>query len=280
MTQANGTSTGNPAGRDPVSWAGPRAVTAFAVLGPLAAAVLLHLAGDRVTAAVSALVLVLVVVAAAASGLRAAGVLAALSAGAWYDFFLTAPRLSFTVLDRDDVEVAVLLLIVGLAVTELALWGRRQQARASRRAGYLDGVLRTADLVALPDASPDLLVAAVAERMTDVLGVDGCRFEARDRLRARSATALHRDGSVIQQGARVDVDRHGLPTDDLVAVPVEHGGVDYGRFLLTSSTRHARPTTEQRRIAVALADQVGARLAMGTGAPGAVRDELPGRPLR
>jgi K+-sensing histidine kinase KdpD len=238
-------------------------VVALALLGPLVVAAALHLAGDLVTAAVSALALVLVVVAAAASGLRTAGVLAALSAGAWFDFFLAEPYLTFAVLSREDVEVTVLLLVVGLAVTELALWGRRQQARSSRQSGYLDGVLRTADLVALPDTSPDLLIGGVAQQITDVLGIDGCRFEPPDRRRALCATTLHRDGSVTQRTTHVDVDRHGLPTDDLVELPVEHGGTAYGRFLLTSSTRHARPTTEQRRIAVTLADQVGARLALG-----------------
>ena len=41
----------------------------------------------------------------------------------------------------DDVEAAALLVIIGAAVTEVALWGHRQQSRANRRAGYLDGVL-------------------------------------------------------------------------------------------------------------------------------------------
>jgi hypothetical protein len=54
----------------------------------------------------------------------------------------------------DDVEALVLLLAVGLAVTELALWGRRQQAGSSRPRGYLDGVLSTAEEVAGPDADP------------------------------------------------------------------------------------------------------------------------------
>lgn len=251
-----------------------RAIVAFALLGPLVAAGALHLAGDHVTAAVGALVLTLVVVGAAASGLRTAGVLAAVSASAWFDFFLTEPRWSFTVFDRDGVEITVLLLVVGLVVTEVALWGRRQQDRASRRAGYLDGVLSTADLVALPDTSPDMLVARVAERITDLLGVDDCRFEGADR-RARSTTLMHRDGAVTQCGNRVDVDRHGLPTDDLIVLPVERAGTEQGRFVLTSSTQHVRPTTEQRRIAVTLADQVGARLALGVPASRQVR--VPGR---
>lgn len=267
MTQDTGTPSGRTAGREPDLRLRTGPVVGFALLAPVAVAAALHLAGDGVSAAVSVLVLVLVVVVAAVSGMRSAGALAALSAGAWFDFFLTEPYLSFKVLSPDDIEVTVLLLAVGLAVTELALWGRRQQARSSQRSGYLAGVLQTADLVAIPDTPADLLVARVAGQITEVLGIDGCRFEPADHRRARTATTLHRDGSVTQHAAPVDVDRHGLPTDDLTALPVEHGGVGYGRFLLTSSTRHARPTTEQRRIAVTLADQVGARLALGGAVP-------------
>ena len=79
------------------------------------------------------------VVAAAATGDRVAGILAAFSGGLSFDFFLTVPYRQFTIADPDDAEVTVLLVLIGLAVTEVALWGRRQQARAARRSGYLEG---------------------------------------------------------------------------------------------------------------------------------------------
>jgi len=43
---------------------------------------------------------------------------------------------------------------------------------------------------------------------------------------------------------------------------VRSGGVTYGHFLLTASTRVVRPSQEQLRVAVTLANQVGAALAM------------------
>ena len=49
----------------------------------------------------------------------------------------------FTITDLNDIDLTVLLVLVGVAVTEIALWGRRQEARASRLADYLDGVLGT-----------------------------------------------------------------------------------------------------------------------------------------
>ena len=84
--------------------------------------------------------LILLVVAVAANGYRLAGYVAALSAAVWFDFFLTRPYERFTILRRADVETTVLLLLIGVAVTELAVWARHQHAVASRRAGYLDGI--------------------------------------------------------------------------------------------------------------------------------------------
>src|SRR5690348_9425575 len=52
----------------------------------------------------AALALLLVVVAVAANGYRVAGVVAALSAAAWFDFFLTRPYERFTITRRTDIE--------------------------------------------------------------------------------------------------------------------------------------------------------------------------------
>lgn len=253
------------------------AVLAFAVLAPPVAAIGMHLLD--VTAVTAVLVLVLLVVAAAASGLRAAGVVAALAAGLSFDFFLVEPVLSFTIAEPEEVEGTVLLLLTGLAVSEIALWGRRQQARASRRSGYLDGVLRTADVVAARPADPGLLAVQVADQVRELLGADDCRYEPARTVPGRrpsaSATVLERDGSVTRRGAVIDVDRQGLPTDDLVQLEVSGGGTVHGRFLVSAATRVVRPSVEQRRVAALLADQVGA--AFAPGAPPAVAPPPAGR---
>ena len=81
----------------------------------------------------AALALLLVVVAVAANGYRLAGFLAAVSVAVWFDFFLTQPYERFTITRRTDIETTVLLLVIGVAVTEIAVWGRRQRVTASRR---------------------------------------------------------------------------------------------------------------------------------------------------
>ncbi|MDI1288351.1 MAG: DUF4118 domain-containing protein [bacterium] len=205
----------------------------------------------------AALILVLVVVAFAATGRRSAGVVAALSSAVWFDFFLTEPYQRLTITDREDVETTFLLLVVGVAVTEVALWGRRQQARASRQEGLLGGLMSAASGAAGGTVPQDALTAEVAERIADVLRLDSCRFDTAtgDRL-----PRLNRDGSVSWQGRVLNVERDGLPTDTRIELPVENGGLLRGRFLLTAATGVRRPDLQQRLVAIALADQVGAAL--------------------
>lgn len=214
---------------------------------------------DNVTAATAALVLVVLVVAAAATGDRFAGVVAAASGGVWFDYFLTSPFHKFTIEDPNDVEVTVLLVLVGLVVTELALWGRRQQAQASSRAGYLEGVEKTSQIVA-GLSSATALADQVAAHIRDLLDVDACRFVAGSVLPPESAI-LGPDGEVTARGTRVNVERDGLPTLEETVLTAQHHDVVYGIFLITASTSIARPTLEQRRVAVLLANQVGAAYA-------------------
>jgi K+-sensing histidine kinase KdpD len=210
----------------------------------------------RATEAPSVLILVLLVVGAAATGDRLAGLLAALSAGAWFDFFLAPPYRTFTIHDADDIEATVLLVIISVAVSELALWGRRQQARASRGTGYLDGVLSAARIVA--EGSPGATVTdLVARQICDVLDADSAEFVKGPVTDGRIAVLNH-DGILTRDARPVDVDRVGLPNDEYTAVPVRKGHDDVGYFLLTTASHVAYPTREQRRVAVLLADQVAA----------------------
>jgi hypothetical protein len=201
----------------------------------------------------SALLLVLVVVAVAANGNRIAGVLAALSAGVWFDFFLTQPYEHFTISNRSDIETAVLLLLVGVGVTELAAWGRRQHLLASRQAGYLAGIQAAAQVVAGGGAL-NPLVEQVAGQLTRILGLTGCRFEYGTAL---DHPRLGRDGRVTWRGKIWDVDRLGMPRERDTELIVETGTGFWGRFLLTAGP-DTRPSLTQRQVAAALADQVGA----------------------
>lgn len=248
----------NVAGQDQaMSWqAVPRAViVGAAIVLPAVTCALFGLWRDEVTSATVALVLVVWVVAAAATGDRVAGIVAAFAGGLSFDFFLTVPYQTFTIADPEDVEVTVLLVLIGIAVTEVALWGRRQQARAARRSGYLDGVLSTAEAVAAGETPTPALIDVVSRQIVGVLGVDTCRYVSGPLHDARVAVLDH-DGVLTRDGNPIDVDRHGLPVDEHVAILVRKGPRTLGHFIISAAAKLAYPTTEQRRVAVLLADQV------------------------
>ena len=230
-------------------------VVAVAGLAPLVLCAVVGAAPDTVPDASVAVGLVQLIVAAAATGVRAAGLVAAASSAVWFDFFLTVPYRSFAIDSAEDVEVAVLLLVVGFAVTELALWGQRQRADVGRQRGYLDGVMATAESVAV-DSDLTTVTTGVAARIREVLDLDRCEFVASVRLPA--GPVLERDGSVTRGGGSLDVDRTGLPVDRVVILPVRSGPSPRGFFELTAASHVARPTVDQRRVAVLLADQVAA----------------------
>jgi K+-sensing histidine kinase KdpD len=237
-----------------------------AVAAPVAVCALLSLLRSSITNNNAALVLVLVVVAVAATGQRVAGLVAAVVSAGAFDFFLTQPYLRFAIAERDDLEAAVLLALIGLAVTELALWGRRQQARASTRAGYLHGVVSAARLAVSGTTPPSDVVGLVARQIGEVLDLDLCSFDAGphgDAARPR----LQADGSVLWRGRVVDIGREGLPTLDAIELPVGSAGVEHGRFLLVSTSAVRRPDLERRLVAVTLADQAAAALGRERVAP-------------
>jgi K+-sensing histidine kinase KdpD len=206
----------------------------------------------------AALAMLLVVVAVAANGYRLAGYLAAASTAVWFDFFLTQPYERFAITHRTDIETTVLLLVIGVAITEIAVWGRRQYANANRRAGYLDGINSAAQAVAAGGSAPTL-IDQVSSQLTRLLRLRSCSFQYGVAGLGRPAR-LHHDGSVTIGRLPWAADREGLPQQSDLELLVEGGGIFQGRFLMTPEPG-ARPTLEQRLLAVALADQVGAALA-------------------
>ncbi len=250
-------------------------VVTAAVVVPLLVCWLLSLAGDRIAKTSAALALVLVVVAAAASGVRIAGIAAALAGAIGFDFFLTEPRHVLSISSAADVETAVLLLVVGAAVSEIAIWGRRQQSRASRELGYLDGIVQVADAVTTGAGGTDEIIPIVGEQIRTVLGVDSCLYDPTDQT---GLPIVSREGSVVSSGRPLDIDRRGLPTKSKLALPLRSGRAVYGHYLLTAATRVVRPSQHQLRVAVLLADQVGSLIAAKSPGPrrGGDRDAVDG----
>src|SRR5438046_10615060 len=102
--------------------------SALGGLGALgAAAALVGVRGEIQNANV-ALILVVFVLLGAVSGGRGAGAVSALVAATSFDFFHTKPYGSLKITDGNDILTTVLLVVVGLLVAEIALYGQRMHA--------------------------------------------------------------------------------------------------------------------------------------------------------
>jgi K+-sensing histidine kinase KdpD len=202
-----------------------------------------------------AMVLVVAVVAVAAIGNRMAGALAAVFAAAWFDYFFTVPYERFTIAKRADVTTAVLLLLVGLAVSQLAARARRLKVIAITDAGYLAQIHDTAELTKSA-SSPDTVVDHVKEQLTGLLGLTGCHFEPGSLL--GHPPRLEPDGTVMIGHNRWDIERWGLPGKEIELRTFSNGQF-YGRFMLQPKPG-SKPSLQARLVAVTLADQAGRAL--------------------
>ena len=229
-----------------------QAAIAAAVMVPLAlAAVLLPWRGSWSNTNV-ALLLVVAVVAVAAAGNRFAGALAAVSAAVWFDFFFTQPYERFTIRHSSDVTTFVLLLVVGVAVSQLAAWARHLKAVTVADAGYLARISQSAAL-SKSAGSPDEVVEHVRKELIGLLDLRDCRFEY-GMLLGRPPR-LEADGTVQTRYGHWPVDESGLP-DQEIELRAFGNGQYYGRFMMTPRPG-SRPPLQARLVAVTLAELAG-----------------------
>ena len=229
-------------------------------IAPILVAAVLVAARGHIANTNVALILAVVAVVAGALGGRAAGLVAGLTAAVSFDFFHTRPYLSVLIHDADDVQMTLLLLILGLVSGQLA-WkvGVVVRQRDGGRDG-LDQIRRLADQVAQGRESAEVIASARAE-LIELFQLVDCQFEAvpfRDRL---DLPLLERNGVVagrrfrLQPGGELEVE---IPAEG-IGLPVMSRGQIVGRFVLDFRPA-AGATLEQRIVAIALADQVGASL--------------------
>ncbi len=205
--------------------------------------------------------MVTVVIGAAFAG-RAGGALAAVTAAISFDFFLTQPYLSLHIESTDDIETALLLLVVGLLVGQIAVRSRRHLAEAEQGRSEIARLRRLTDLVARGEDGADVLLAAQAE-LTALFDLESCRFEAG--LPDGSRPVLERTGAVSGHRAwRFAGDDLALPAAG-VDLPVLGHGRPVGRFVLLPRSG-VGASLEARVVGVAIADLVGSVLRHGTGA--------------
>ena len=227
-----------------------------ALVAPLAAAAILLPFRSSWSNTNVALLLVVVIVGVSAIGNRVAGALAAVGAAVWFDFFFTLPYYRFTIRSSDDVTTAVLLLAVGLAVSQLAARARRLQVVVITDEGYLAQIHDTAAL-SQSARSPDAVVDHVRDQLIGLLDLEGSRFEYGSLL--GHPPRLEPDGTIMTGHGRWDVEQRGLPAGELELRAYGHGQY-YGRYMLKPKPG-AKPSLQARLVAVTLADQAGRALA-------------------
>ncbi|MFF0869927.1 DUF4118 domain-containing protein [Nonomuraea sp. NPDC003560] len=230
------------------------ASVAALLVPPFVAAVLLPWRDSLPNTSV-ALVLVVVVVGVAALGNRVAGAVAALSAAVWFDFFFTRPYQEFAIAKAADVQTAVLLLVVGVAVSQLAAYARRMRVVTITSADYLKHIYQTAEL-AQTSAGAHAVVEHVRDQLVEILSLKSCRFEYGSLI--GHPPQLRQDGTVMSGRRRWDVERLGLPTPE-VELRVIGNGRYYGRYMLSPTPGNV-PPLQARLVAVTLADQAGSAL--------------------
>ena len=221
---------------------------------PIGVACLLVLVRTTLDPADLVLILVLVVVGVAAAGDRIAAAIAAASAAASFDFFLTRPYGSLRVESARDIETTLILLVIGLAVGQVAIVGRDRRAEARRAQEELTRLELVAERIAAePTVLP--LVELVEREIAEMMSLATCRFG----LARPNLPELCADGSVAMSTRTLAGRDFALPAEG-VALAVVGGGETVGwlRLIPASAVGIA---LESRKVAVALSQQLGAALA-------------------
>ncbi len=236
----------------------------FGAAGGAMAAILVAglLGGVRgeISQANAALVLVLVVTAAAVVGGRFAACSTALAAAVSFDFFLTKPYGLLAIKSWSDVWTTGLLLVVGLAVGQIAR-GRSSAVADHRSVADELGAVHRVSQLAADGASMGDLIDAVQAAEVAVLRLADCTFQL---LPPEPALP------VLEPSGRVDAphvhvgEGFALPSGG-VAIEVRGDGRTVGWLVGLPQPGPVGVSRERRRAGIVLANQLGLALARSGG---------------
>jgi K+-sensing histidine kinase KdpD len=204
----------------------------------------------------AALLFVALIVAVAIGGSRSSGLLASISSGLWFDFFLTSPYQRFAISHRSDLETTLSLFFVGVIVTELAARGRHHRQVAVQEADHLAVIYELSEMVSL-GVPASRVVERATDELVELLHLRRCAFGSGPP--AANRTTVMSDGEVVHGGFFWGVSTMGLPGSEL-DLPVHYAGRILGRFVMVPTPGWPVPP-EKMIVAVAIAGQAGAALA-------------------
>lgn len=240
-------------------------VAAGGAILALAVALLLAPLRDALGLTNVALLLTLVVVGAAAAGGRTAGVTTAVVAALGFNAVHLRPYGTLRIDRPEDVLTCALMVVVGLAVGQLAhLAADRGRTASSDRTGIVR-ITELRDMVA-DGAEPAAIVERARVDLVEMLGLAGCRFAPADPMAPQGA-GLPPD--LDPTGSMPGPLRHGVGGFELppggASLPVRRSdGSLLGRFVLEPAPGHGVPIAD-RRLAVLLADVIAPALATTPG---------------
>jgi hypothetical protein len=204
--------------------------------------------------------MVVVVVASLVPGHRGGAPVAGLSAGIWFDFFLTRPYESFSIHRSADVQTTLLLTVVAIAVGELAARHRSARRQSEVATQEMLAVYVVAEMLSAGTRA-STVVDTVAEQLNELLFLRHCHFE-----RSTDPTpdpSINRAGDLEYGHLDWRLERDGLPTRDVI-LPVEHQGRRVGHYVLRGPDIGIPLSHDRRLAAVALSDLAGAALGATT----------------
>jgi Domain of unknown function (DUF4118) len=208
-----------------------------------------------------ALVLTVAVVGVASVAGRLSGALAAVTAAAAFNLVHTEPYRTLRMSHGTDVVTALVLLVVGLVVGELAVRARRARWDEAELRRDVERLNEVARMVAAGQA-PLLVVVEVNRALSMLLGATESRFDIGSWwLPDAPAGRPDVDGAVILADGEWDSNERGLPNVDL-ELAVKCRGRVVGRYVLAPVP--GKPIrVEHRKTAVALAAHAGAAIVIG-----------------
>lgn len=213
---------------------------------------------SHVAAADVALLLAVVILVAATFGSRLTGAVAGVEAAIAFDLFFTKPYYSLRINRAEDVETAVLMLIVGVAIGEIVTRGRRDRHAARVSRSNLERVSRFTELAAGGER-PGRLIRVARRELIELLELDDAEFE-----RPPFFDALPRlNHSGLSIPPTLATDGHAAARRaSQIELPIWAEGLEVGRFVLTlpDEATGLEFAPQARTSALALADQLGVAL--------------------
>jgi hypothetical protein len=212
----------------------------------------------HVEAADVALLLALVILVATTFGGRVTGAVAGLEAAIAFDLFFTKPYYSLRINRAEDVETAVLMLIVGVAIGEIVSRGRRDRHAAHVSRSNLERVSRFTELAAGGER-PGRLIRVARTELMELLHLDEAEFERPPFFDA--LPRLNHSGLSIPPTLSSDGPSAARRASQ-IELPIWAEGLEVGRFVLTLSddATGLEFAPQARTSALALADQLGVAL--------------------